>query len=137
MFVSIKTHLSVHVDSFWNYCKKNLVVSSYKNHVSLDVAYVNDMNSILPLPNVMDVDELWEMDIGSCSLRFFPVEYVIAHGNNASVKWIYRVGFYYNFSLLKRWKHHLFCDFQSSSTTWSSHYFTLLVMINWLVFVKI
>jgi hypothetical protein len=54
--------------------------------VSLDVAYVNDMNSILPLPNVMDVDELWEMDIGSCSLRFFPVEYVIAHGNNASVK---------------------------------------------------
>jgi hypothetical protein len=61
-------------------------VSPYKNHVSLDVAYVNDMNSILPLPNVMDVDELWEMDIGSCSLRFFPVEYAIAHGNNASVK---------------------------------------------------
>jgi hypothetical protein len=36
---------------------------------------------ILPLPNVMDVDELWEMDLGSCSLLFFPMEYALAHGN--------------------------------------------------------
>jgi hypothetical protein len=36
---------------------------------------------ILPLPNMMDVDELWEMDLGSCSLLFFPMEYELAHCN--------------------------------------------------------
>jgi hypothetical protein len=37
MFVSIKTYLSVHVHLFW-------LCHLIKNHVSLELAYVNDMS---------------------------------------------------------------------------------------------